>query len=142
MGPTFGTTNLKCHLEKHNPDKAKEGQNEPIDQKTYREKMSLAICRHNYAFKYLIPSTTTSLSTSLPEEHACSSRNQMIEAFGVFDMFQSQLESSTSKTQLELYLEEANVDPINRGSPVDQLAEVGLTPSHIAVTIFNILGQP
>ncbi|KAL3344779.1 hypothetical protein AABB24_023960 [Solanum stoloniferum] len=60
--------------------------------------------------EYLIPSTTTSLSTSLPEEHACSSRNQMTEAFEEFDMFQSQLESSTSKTQLELYLEEANVD--------------------------------
>jgi len=53
MGPTFGTTNLKRHLEKHNPDKAKEGQNEPIDQKTYREKMSLAICRHNYAFNFV-----------------------------------------------------------------------------------------
>ncbi|KAG5605838.1 hypothetical protein H5410_027330, partial [Solanum commersonii] len=53
MGPTFGTTNLNHHLEKHNPDKAKEGQNEPIDQKTYREKMSLAICRHNYAFSFV-----------------------------------------------------------------------------------------
>lgn len=53
MGPTLGTTNLKRNLEKHNPDKAKEGQNEPIDQKTYREKMSLAICKHNYAFSFL-----------------------------------------------------------------------------------------
>ncbi|KAH0717921.1 hypothetical protein KY285_013952 [Solanum tuberosum] len=34
----------------------------------------------------------------------------MTEAFEEFDMFQSQLESSASKTQLELYLEEANVD--------------------------------
>lgn len=34
----------------------------------------------------------------------------MAEAFEEFDMFQSQLESSTSKTQLELYSEEANVD--------------------------------
>ncbi|KAH0758456.1 hypothetical protein KY290_021949 [Solanum tuberosum] len=34
----------------------------------------------------------------------------MTEAFEEFDMFQSQLELSTSKTQLELYLEEAKVD--------------------------------
>ncbi|XP_015165567.1 zinc finger BED domain-containing protein RICESLEEPER 4-like [Solanum tuberosum] len=34
----------------------------------------------------------------------------MTQAFEEFDMFQSQLESSTSKTQLELYSEEANVD--------------------------------
>jgi len=53
MGPTFGTTNLKRHLEKHNSDKAKEGQNEPIDQNNYREKMALAICRHNYAFNFV-----------------------------------------------------------------------------------------
>ncbi|KAH0640031.1 hypothetical protein KY290_037318 [Solanum tuberosum] len=43
-------------------------------------------------------------------EHACSSRNRMTEALEEFDVFQSQLESSTVKTQLELYLEEANVD--------------------------------
>lgn len=60
--------------------------------------------------EYLIPSTTTSLSSSLPEEHACSSRNEMTYAFEEFDMFQSQLESSTGKTQLDLYLEEANLD--------------------------------
>ncbi|KAG5628126.1 hypothetical protein H5410_013344 [Solanum commersonii] len=30
---------------------------------------------------------------------------------------------------------------IDHGSPVDQLAEAGLTPSHIAATVFNILGQ-
>jgi len=34
----------------------------------------------------------------------------MTEALEEFDVFQSQLESSTVKTQLELYLEEANVD--------------------------------
>ncbi|KAL8158085.1 hypothetical protein AgCh_002695 [Apium graveolens] len=30
---------------------------------------------------------------------------------------------------------------IDHGSPADQLAEAGLTPSHIAATVFNILGQ-
>ncbi|XP_015057178.1 probable 1-deoxy-D-xylulose-5-phosphate synthase, chloroplastic [Solanum pennellii] len=30
---------------------------------------------------------------------------------------------------------------IDHGSPVDQLSEAGLTPSHIAATVFNILGQ-
>ncbi|KAK2992683.1 hypothetical protein RJ640_014933 [Escallonia rubra] len=30
---------------------------------------------------------------------------------------------------------------INHGSPADQLAHAGLTPSHIAATVFNILGQ-
>ncbi|GAB4851593.1 1-deoxy-D-xylulose-5-phosphate synthase 1 [Ancistrocladus abbreviatus] len=30
---------------------------------------------------------------------------------------------------------------IERGSPADQLAEAGLTPAHIAATVFNILGQ-
>ncbi|KAJ8441715.1 hypothetical protein Cgig2_019102 [Carnegiea gigantea] len=30
---------------------------------------------------------------------------------------------------------------IEHGSPADQLAEAGLTPSHIAATVFNILGQ-
>ncbi|KAG5554905.1 hypothetical protein RHGRI_012458 [Rhododendron griersonianum] len=30
---------------------------------------------------------------------------------------------------------------IEHGSPADQLAEAGLTPSHIAATVFNMLGQ-
>jgi 1-deoxy-D-xylulose-5-phosphate synthase len=30
---------------------------------------------------------------------------------------------------------------IDHGSPADQVAEAGLTPSHIAATVFNILGQ-
>lgn len=30
---------------------------------------------------------------------------------------------------------------IDHGSPADQLAEAGLTPSHIAATVFNIIGQ-
>ncbi|GAB4851213.1 Transketolase-like protein 1 [Ancistrocladus abbreviatus] len=30
---------------------------------------------------------------------------------------------------------------IEHGSPADQLAEAGLTPAHIAATVFNILGQ-
>lgn len=30
---------------------------------------------------------------------------------------------------------------IEHGAPGDQLAEAGLTPSHIAATVFNILGQ-
>lgn len=30
---------------------------------------------------------------------------------------------------------------IEHGSPADQLAEAGLTPSHIAATVFNVLGQ-
>ncbi|CAL5395614.1 unnamed protein product [Camellia sinensis] len=30
---------------------------------------------------------------------------------------------------------------IDHGSPVDQLVQAGLTPSHIAATVFNILGQ-
>ncbi|CAI9118683.1 OLC1v1020281C1 [Oldenlandia corymbosa var. corymbosa] len=30
---------------------------------------------------------------------------------------------------------------IEHGSPADQLSEAGLTPSHIAATVFNILGQ-
>lgn len=30
---------------------------------------------------------------------------------------------------------------IDHGSPADQLVEAGLTPSHIAATVFNILGQ-
>ncbi|CAK9156631.1 unnamed protein product [Ilex paraguariensis] len=30
---------------------------------------------------------------------------------------------------------------IDHGSPADQLAQAGLTPSHIAATVFNILGQ-
>ncbi|KAG9143030.1 hypothetical protein Leryth_006280 [Lithospermum erythrorhizon] len=30
---------------------------------------------------------------------------------------------------------------IDHGAPADQLADAGLTPSHIAATIFNILGQ-
>ncbi|KAK6254606.1 hypothetical protein SCA6_015911 [Theobroma cacao] len=30
---------------------------------------------------------------------------------------------------------------IDHGSPADQLAEAGLTPSHIAATVFNVLGQ-
>ncbi|KAH7573647.1 hypothetical protein JRO89_XS03G0186600 [Xanthoceras sorbifolium] len=30
---------------------------------------------------------------------------------------------------------------IDHGSPADQFAEAGLTPSHIAATVFNILGQ-
>ncbi|XP_044499946.1 probable 1-deoxy-D-xylulose-5-phosphate synthase, chloroplastic [Mangifera indica] len=30
---------------------------------------------------------------------------------------------------------------IDHGSPPDQLAEAGLTPSHIAATVFNVLGQ-
>ncbi|KAG9457529.1 hypothetical protein H6P81_002037 [Aristolochia fimbriata] len=30
---------------------------------------------------------------------------------------------------------------IDHGSPSDQMAEAGLTPSHIAATVFNILGQ-
>ncbi|KAH0709321.1 hypothetical protein KY284_010748 [Solanum tuberosum] len=143
--------------------------------------------------EYLIPSTTTSLSTLLPEEHACSSRNQMTEAFEEFDMFQIASESAfgtggrvigkcqssilPANAEAKLYLDgfESDSDEdeivvdlnlmlinlewwpcrcsifvfleltccraINRGSPVDQLAKVGLTPSHIAETIFNILGQ-
>ncbi|XP_010524522.1 PREDICTED: 1-deoxy-D-xylulose-5-phosphate synthase, chloroplastic-like [Tarenaya hassleriana] len=31
---------------------------------------------------------------------------------------------------------------IEHGSPVDQLAEAGLTPSHIAATVMNLLGSP
>lgn len=30
---------------------------------------------------------------------------------------------------------------IDHGSPADQLDEAGLTPSHIAATVFNIIGQ-
>lgn len=30
---------------------------------------------------------------------------------------------------------------IDHGSPNDQLSMAGLTPSHIAATVFNILGQ-
>ncbi|KAL6971371.1 Transketolase-like protein 1 [Sarracenia purpurea var. burkii] len=30
---------------------------------------------------------------------------------------------------------------IDHGSPADQLAQAGLTPSHIAATVFNVLGQ-
>ena len=30
---------------------------------------------------------------------------------------------------------------IDHGSPVDQLSAAGLTPSHIAATVFNLLGQ-
>ena len=30
---------------------------------------------------------------------------------------------------------------IDHGSPADQLSLAGLTPSHIAATVFNILGQ-
>ncbi|XP_015693230.2 1-deoxy-D-xylulose-5-phosphate synthase 1, chloroplastic isoform X2 [Oryza brachyantha] len=30
---------------------------------------------------------------------------------------------------------------IDHGAPADQLAEAGLTPSHIAATVFNVLGQ-
>jgi 1-deoxy-D-xylulose-5-phosphate synthase len=30
---------------------------------------------------------------------------------------------------------------IDHGSPADQLVEAGLTPSHIAATVFSILGQ-
>lgn len=30
---------------------------------------------------------------------------------------------------------------IEHGAPADQLAEAGLTPAHIAATVFNILGQ-
>ncbi|XP_010279602.1 PREDICTED: probable 1-deoxy-D-xylulose-5-phosphate synthase, chloroplastic [Nelumbo nucifera] len=30
---------------------------------------------------------------------------------------------------------------IDHGSPADQMAEAGMTPSHIAATVFNILGQ-
>ncbi|XP_008795130.3 probable 1-deoxy-D-xylulose-5-phosphate synthase, chloroplastic [Phoenix dactylifera] len=30
---------------------------------------------------------------------------------------------------------------IDHGSPADQVAEAGLTPSHVAATVFNILGQ-
>lgn len=30
---------------------------------------------------------------------------------------------------------------IDHGSPADQLFSAGLTPSHIAATVFNILGQ-
>ncbi|KAF3632730.1 hypothetical protein FXO38_20066 [Capsicum annuum] len=55
LNPTFGTSNLKRHLLKHYIDtrKGKESQREPIDQKTYREKISAAICRHNYPFKFV-----------------------------------------------------------------------------------------
>nr|XP_009624860.1 zinc finger BED domain-containing protein DAYSLEEPER-like [Nicotiana tomentosiformis] len=54
--------------------------------------------------EYLIPSTTTSLSG----DHACNSgSNEMRDAF---DEFESQFESSIGKTQLDLYLEEANLD--------------------------------
>ncbi|XP_060204562.1 zinc finger BED domain-containing protein DAYSLEEPER-like [Lycium barbarum] len=57
--------------------------------------------------EYLIPSTTTSLS----EEHASGSgSNEMGDALEEFDMFESQLESNTGKTQLDLYLEEASLD--------------------------------
>lgn len=30
---------------------------------------------------------------------------------------------------------------IDHGAPIDQLIEAGLTPSHIAATVFNILGN-
>lgn len=30
---------------------------------------------------------------------------------------------------------------IEHGSPADQLVDAGLTPSHIAATVFNILGK-
>lgn len=30
---------------------------------------------------------------------------------------------------------------IDHGAPADQLANAGLTPSHIAATVFNMLGQ-
>jgi len=30
---------------------------------------------------------------------------------------------------------------IDHGSPADQLKAAGLTPSHIAATVFNLLGQ-
>lgn len=30
---------------------------------------------------------------------------------------------------------------IEHGSPADQLSEAGLTPSHIAATVLNILGK-
>ncbi|XP_016466730.1 zinc finger BED domain-containing protein DAYSLEEPER [Nicotiana tabacum] len=56
--------------------------------------------------EYLIPSTTTSLSG----DHACSSgSNEMRDAFDEFDEFESQLESSIGKTQLDTYLEEATL---------------------------------
>ncbi|CAN4094386.1 unnamed protein product [Withania somnifera] len=60
--------------------------------------------------EYLIPSTTTSVSASLPGDHACGTSNDMTDAFEEYDMFHSQLESSNAKTQLDLYLEEANLD--------------------------------
>ncbi|KAM3376037.1 hypothetical protein P3S68_014751 [Capsicum galapagoense] len=55
LNPTFETSNLKRHLLKHSIDmrKGKESQRDPIDQKTYREKISAAICRHNYPFKFV-----------------------------------------------------------------------------------------
>ncbi|KAH0636928.1 hypothetical protein KY289_036843 [Solanum tuberosum] len=40
-----------------------------------------------------------------------------------------------------VFLELTCCRAINHGSPVDQLAEAGLTPSHIVATIFDILGQ-
>lgn len=30
---------------------------------------------------------------------------------------------------------------IDHGSPADQMAEAGLTPAHIAATVFNVLGK-
>ncbi|KAM3309164.1 hypothetical protein P3S67_010908 [Capsicum chacoense] len=55
LNPTSGTSNLKRHLLKQSIDtrKGKESQREPIDQKTYREKISAAICRHNYPFNFV-----------------------------------------------------------------------------------------
>jgi len=30
---------------------------------------------------------------------------------------------------------------IDHGSPADQLAQAGLTPAHIAATVFNVVGK-
>lgn len=47
-------SNLKRHLLiKHPLNNTKEGHSEPIDQKVYREKISLAIVKHNYAFSFV-----------------------------------------------------------------------------------------
>ncbi|KAM3374172.1 hypothetical protein P3S68_012886 [Capsicum galapagoense] len=47
-----GTTNMKCHMSKHLDN----GQNQvcaSIDQVVYREKMSVAILKHNYPFSFV-----------------------------------------------------------------------------------------
>ncbi|KAM3358356.1 hypothetical protein P3S68_021287 [Capsicum galapagoense] len=94
LDPRYKLNLVKFYFSKLNSDTAEE------KPKVVKDKIKIL-------FKeYLVPSITL-----LSEKRICGGDiNNTRDPFEEFDVFQSQLESSSGKTQIDLYLEEANLD--------------------------------